>query len=109
MDRRSRGYRNDDFWHYQCIIHSNENLDHGSSGGVTLKANFDLQQSILTETGQEITLVQFISIHFGGAFIPYAAIVYLMSSIESYEDYRLDDIQFLHECKACDQHEQTPV
>ncbi|CAF1046702.1 unnamed protein product [Rotaria sordida] len=100
-------YRNTDFSNYQCIL-SNENLYHGSSAGVTLKSNFDIYENIPTANGQQLTLVEFISIHFGGEFIPCQDC--LCDVIPSNrEQIGPDNIQFLHECKSCNDHKQTPV
>ncbi|CAF2097665.1 unnamed protein product [Rotaria magnacalcarata] len=63
-------YRNTDFLNYQCIL-SNENHYHASSDGVTLKSNFDIYENVPPANGQLITLVEFISIHFGGEFTSY--------------------------------------
>ncbi|CAF4931845.1 unnamed protein product [Rotaria sp. Silwood1] len=100
-------YRNTDFSNYQCIL-SNENLYHGSSGGVTLKSNFDIYENIPTANGQQLTLVEFISIHFGGDFIPYRdCLFHVIPSNRA--QIGPDNIQFLHGCKFCNDHKQIPV
>lgn len=100
-------YRNSDFSNYQCII-SNENLYHGSSGGVILKSNFNIYENIPTANGQQLTLVEFISIHFGGEFIPCRD---CLSCVIPSNRTQIgpDNIQFLHECKLCNDHKQIPV
>ncbi|CAF1255058.1 unnamed protein product [Didymodactylos carnosus] len=62
-------YRNTSFSNYQWVL-SNENLYHGSSGGVTLRSNFNIYENIPAANGEQLTLVEFVSIHFGGEFIP---------------------------------------
>ncbi|CAF1126887.1 unnamed protein product [Didymodactylos carnosus] len=66
-------YRNTSFSNYQCVL-SNENRYHGSSGGVTLRSNFNIYENIPAANGEQLTLVEFVSIHFGGEFIPCRAV-----------------------------------
>ena len=96
-----------DFSNYQGIL-SNENLYHGSGGGVTLKSNFNVYENIPTVNGQQLTLVEFISIHFGGEFIPCRdCLSHVIPSNRTQIDP--DNIQFLYECEACNNHKQIPV
>jgi hypothetical protein len=100
-------YMNSDFSNYQCII-SNENLYQGSSSGVTKKSDLIIHENVPTTTEEPLTLVEFISIHFGGAFIPCRdCLSHVIPS--NRPEIGPDDIRFLHGCPICHDNRQILV